>query len=99
MPLPGGFLAVRLPLPEDSQWKADRITILQALGVFDIEGNPTDRFDVVKAADVARLDQESFDKERTKMIDTCSKCHPKNFAVGELKKGDNMIQRSGPPVG
>ncbi|RMF73393.1 MAG: cytochrome C, partial [Acidobacteria bacterium] len=28
-----GFLAVRLPLSEDPQWKADQITILQALGV------------------------------------------------------------------
>jgi len=26
------------------------------------------------------------------MIDTCSKRHSKNFAVGELKKGDNMIR-------
>ena len=36
-----GFLAVRLPLPEDEQWKADQVTILQALGVLDPEGNPT----------------------------------------------------------
>src|ERR1700690_600842 len=28
-----GFLAVRLPLPEDPQWKEDQVTILQALGV------------------------------------------------------------------
>ena len=28
-----GFLAVRLPLPEDERWKRDQITILQALGV------------------------------------------------------------------
>ncbi len=55
-----GFLAVRLPLPEDEQWKADQITILQGLGVLDPEGNPTARLDVVKAADVARLDQESW---------------------------------------
>ena len=54
-----GFLAVRLPLPQDEQWKADRITILQALCVLDPEGKPTKRLDVVKAADVARLDQES----------------------------------------
>lgn len=26
-----GFLALRLPLPEDKQWAADRATILQAL--------------------------------------------------------------------
>ncbi len=87
-----GFLAVRLPLPEDPQWKADQITILQALGVLDPEGNPTARLDVVKAADVARLDQESFDKERNKMIDICSDCHSTNFAKGELAKGDDMIR-------
>lgn len=87
-----GFLAVRLPLPEDPQWKADQITILQALGVLDPEGNPTGRLDVVKAADVARLDQESFDVERNKMLAVCSDCHSENFAKGELAKGDDMIR-------
>ncbi len=88
-----GFLAVRLPLPKDKQWKDDQITILQALGVLDPKGNPTGRLDVVKAADVARLDKESFDKERNKMIKVCSECHSENFAKGELDKGDEMIQK------
>lgn len=89
-----GFLAVRLPLPEDEQWKADQVTILQALGVLDPEGNPTARLDVVKAADVARLTQEDFDKERNKMIQTCGQCHSENFAKAELKKGDEMIREA-----
>ena len=55
-----GFLAVRLPFPEnDPQWKADRITILQGLGVLDPSGNPTGRLEVVKAADVARLTEQA----------------------------------------
>lgn len=87
-----GFLAVRLPLPEDPQWKADQITILQALGVLDPDGKPTPRLDVVKAADVARLTQEAFDAERNKMLATCNQCHSMNFAKGELKKGDDMIR-------
>ncbi len=87
-----GFLAVRLPLPEDEQWKADQITILQALGVLDPEGNPTARLDVVKAADVARLTQEDFDREREKMLTACVQCHSSNFARGELEKGDDMIR-------
>jgi len=87
-----GFLAVKLPLPEDEQWKADQITILQALGVLDPEGNPTARLDVVRAADVARLDQESFDIERNKMLKICSDCHSDNFAGAELAKGDDMIR-------
>ncbi len=89
-----GFLAVRLPMPEDEQWAADRVTILQALGVLDPEGNPTGRLDVVKAADVARLTQEDWEREREKMIAICGQCHSRNFARGELEKGDEMIRET-----
>ena len=89
-----GFLAVRLPLPEDEQWKNDQVTILQALGVLDPEGNPTSRLDAVKAADIARLTQEDFDRERNKMLATCGECHSKNFAKAELEKGDQMIREA-----
>jgi len=87
-----GFLAVRLPMPEDKQWAADRATILQGLGVLSPEGKPTARLDVVKAADVARLTQESWQKERDKMTATCGQCHSANFAAAELKKGDDLIR-------
>ncbi len=89
-----GFLAVRLPMPEDKQWAADRATILQGFGVLDPQGKPTARLDVVKAADVARLTQESWQKERDKMIKTCNQCHSVNFAKGELAKGDDMIKNA-----
>ena len=89
-----GFLAVRLPLPEDPQWKADQVTILQALGILDPKGNPTGRLDVVKAADVARLTQEDWQQEREKMVNVCTRCHAENFARGELEKGDGMIREA-----
>jgi hypothetical protein len=89
-----GFLAVRLPMPDDKQWAADRATILQALGVLDPEGKPTARLDVVKAANVARLTQEDWQKERDKMIKICNRCHSINFAKGELVKGDQMIKEA-----
>ena len=89
-----GFLAVRLPMPEDKQWAADRATILQALGVLDPKGNPTGRLDAVKAADVARLTQESWQKERDKMLGTCGTCHSPTFAKAELAKGDDLIKQS-----
>lgn len=91
---PWGFLAVRLPLSEDPQWKADQVTILQALGVLDPQGNPTPRLDVVKAADVARLTQEAFDAERAKLLKVCGDCHSEGFARGELAKGDDMIREA-----
>jgi len=87
-----GFLAVRLPMPEDKQWAADRVTTLQALGVLDPGGKPTIRLDVVKAANVARLTQEDWQKERDKMLKTCNQCHSANFAKAELGKGDMMIK-------
>jgi hypothetical protein len=89
-----GFLAVRLPMPKDKQWAADRVTILQALAVLDPEGKPTARLEVVKAADVARLTQEDWQKERDKMIKTCNQCHSVNFAKKELEKGDQMIKEA-----
>ncbi len=88
-----GFLAVRLPMPEDKQWAADRATILQGLGVLDPEGSPNvPRLEVVKGAQVARLTQEDWQKERDKMINTCEQCHSGNFARAELEKGDTMIK-------
>jgi uncharacterized CHY-type Zn-finger protein len=89
-----GFLAVRLPMPEDKQWAADRVTILQGLGVLDPDGKPTGRLDVVKAANVARLTQEDWQKERDKMVKTCNRCHSVNFAKAELAKGDQMIKEA-----
>ncbi len=89
-----GFLAVRLPMPEDKVWAEARKCILQAYGVLDPEGNPTERLDVVKAADVARLTQEAWDGERKKMLNTCRQCHSGKFANEELQKGDKMIREA-----
>jgi hypothetical protein len=89
-----GFLAVRLPMPDDKQWTSDRVAILQALGVLDPDGKPTGRLEVVKAADVARLTQEDWQKERDKMVKTCNRCHSVNFAKAELAKGDQMIKEA-----
>ena len=87
-----GFLAVRLPMPEDETWAADRATILQGLGVLDPDGKPTGRLDAVKAAKLARLTQEEWQAQRNKMLRTCNECHSLNFAAAELKKGDDMIK-------
>jgi len=87
-----GFLAVRLPMPEDAQWAADRATILQGLGVLDPDGKPTARLEAVKAADLARLTEEDWQRERDKMLATCNECHSANFAKAELEKGDQIIR-------
>jgi hydroxylamine dehydrogenase len=89
-----GFLAVRLPMPEDIIWSEDRKVILQALGVLDPAGNPTNRLDVIKNIQLARLTQEDWQKERDKTVKTCKQCHSGNFVKGELQKGDQMIKEA-----
>ena len=89
-----GFLAVRLPMPEDKLWAADRATILQGLGVLDPEGQPTPRLELVKSAELVRLTQEDWQQQRDRMIETCNQCHSRNFAQAELAKGDEMIKQA-----
>jgi hydroxylamine dehydrogenase len=90
-----GFLGVRLPLPEDKQWAADRVTILKALGVLNPQtGEPTARLEVVKSLDMVRLTEEAWLTERNKMIKTCAECHSENYARDQLGYGDSMMQKA-----
>jgi hydroxylamine dehydrogenase len=87
-----GYLGVRLPMPEDLKWAADRTTILQGLGVLDPSGAPTARMEVLKAADVWRSTREEWESRREAMLRVCTQCHAANFAKAELENGDRMIQ-------
>jgi len=90
-----GFLGVRLPLPEDEQAAADRVTILKALGVLNPEtGEPTAILDAVKAVDMARLDQASWQEERDKMLKICSGCHSAKYAQEQLDAGDSILTKA-----
>jgi hydroxylamine dehydrogenase len=50
--------------------------------------------DTVKAADVVRLTQEDWQRERDKMLKTCNQCHSVNFARQQLQLGDDMIRNA-----
>ena len=90
-----GFLGVRLPLPDDPQWKADQITILKALGVLHPEtGEPTERLALVTSVDMVRTTKEAFDTEREKMIKVCMQCHSETYARTQLALGDSMMQKA-----
>ena len=90
-----GFLGVRLPLPKDPQWAADRVTILKALGVLNPEtGEPTARLEAVKSLRLARLTQEAWQRERDRMLGICSRCHATDYARKQLEMGDRMMRRA-----
>lgn len=89
-----GFLAVRLPMPEDEQWAEDQATILQALNILGDDRNTTSRLLVAQGTQLARMSLKDWQKERDKMIATCGRCHSPKFAKAELEKGDRMIKEA-----
>ena len=89
-----GWLAIRLPMPEDKEWAAAQTTIMQALGMLDPKGEPTERYGLIKDLDLARLTQEDWQKERDKMTKTCLECHPAVFVNLFIANGDRMIMEA-----
>lgn len=89
-----GFLGLRLPLPEDPVWAANRTTILQALGLLDPDGKPTPRMELMKQFDVFRLSDPEWQRERDQMLRICHQCHSLNFARQELARGDELIREA-----
>jgi hypothetical protein len=43
---------------------------------------------------MARLDQASWEKERNKMLDTCTKCHSRTYAKEQLDMGDAILTKA-----
>ncbi len=89
-----GYLALRLPYPEDDQWAKDRKAILQALGILDPSGNPTPRLAAAETYKFFTLTDDDWKAEREKELKSCNDCHSVNFARSELEKGDRMIREA-----
>ena len=88
-----GFLGVRLPLPDDPEWKDAQITLLKALGVLDPNtGKPTARLELVKKAKLARLTKEEFDQARNNIKKVCYKCHSRSYVNFQFKQADSMFK-------
>ncbi len=89
-----GFLALRLPVP-DEQWTADTMTIVRAIGPWgQDEAGMEERIGAIKALKLARLDQESFDETRAKMIKVCATCHSESFGREHLENADEVIRET-----
>ena len=63
------------------------------------QGKPTALVDAVKAADVARLTQEDWQRERDKMIKTCNQCHSVQLRQAATAAGRRHDQERRPPDG
>jgi hypothetical protein len=76
------------------EWMGYRVSILKGLGVLDEQGNPTALLQVVKAGDIARLDAETFAAERTRITETCNRCHTASFVDANMLNSDALIKEA-----
>jgi len=88
-----GFLALRVP-EDNSEWWADRVEILKALGVLNEKGEGTERLEAVKAAKVARLTREDFQAQRAKTEAICAACHSASYVKEQLGASDTIIREA-----
>lgn len=85
---------VRLPMPDDPQWTADRTDIMRALNIFDAQGRPMFLMDTIKSLRSIRFSHADWQQERDKMIVNCSQCHSQEYARRQLQQGDDVIRTS-----
>ena len=89
-----GFLGLRLPNPTEA-WNEDTMTIVKAVGPWgrDEEGMKA-RVGAIQALKLARLDEESFQQARGKMLDACAKCHARSYVRDHLENADEIIRET-----
>ena len=88
-----GYLALRLP-ERDVAWMTNRTEILKALGVLDLKGKPTARYEVIKAGKMARLTAEEWSAKREEMVKICTQCHSKTFVGNHFIVADGVIRNA-----
>jgi hypothetical protein len=88
-----GFLALRYP-EEDAEWLANRIAILQGLGVVDRNGEFTDRLKIVSDYDIARLTAEDFNKLYSEEKTRCQECHAASFVEAQFNAAETVMKEA-----
>jgi hypothetical protein len=91
---PWGSLGLRLPLPEDRAWAADRAVLFRALGVLDAAGGAGPRMRAVEEAGIAHLDRIAYQSERHRLTTVCRNCHAAPFVREQLDGRDRMLRDS-----
>ncbi len=91
---PWGSLGLRLPLPQDPSWAADRTLLFRALGVLDASGGAGPRMQALEEAGVAHLERIDYQREREKLTRACRQCHAPPFVREQLDRRDGLLRDS-----
>lgn len=89
-----GFWGVRLPMPDDKQWAADRTDLMKALNIYGLKGQEHLLMDTLKASDGLRFSAEDWQRDRDKMLKICAQCHSRDYARQQLEMGDDMVRNA-----
>lgn len=91
---PWGSLGLRLPLPDDPAWAADRAALFRALGVLAADGSDGPRHAAVQQAGVAHLERLDYENERSRLTRTCQGCHAPPFVRENMDRRDALLRES-----
>jgi hypothetical protein len=91
---PWGNLALRLPLPQDPAWAADKQALLVALGLVNAAGGDGPRAVALSDSGLLQLDLVAYQNERHKLTQACRQCHGTAFVREELDKRDGLIRKA-----
>ena len=89
-----GSLGLRLPWPKDAKWAVARRNIMQALGLYSPQGEPTVRFSLIPELQLMTLSQARWTFRRNRMQGTCMHCHDSGFASDQLDQADTILRQS-----
>jgi hypothetical protein len=91
---PWGSLGLRLPLPDDAAWAADRAVLFRALGVLRADGSDGPRYAAVADAGMAHLEKLDYENERFRLTQVCRGCHAPPFVNENLGRRDGLLRES-----
>ncbi|MET1101036.1 MAG: hypothetical protein ABWW69_00960, partial [Pyrodictiaceae archaeon] len=99
---PWGFVALvafegrpeGLQILKDPEWEAAKAEVLKALRILDPQGNPTPLLQAVAELRVVRLSPDEFISARKALLDVCSGCHSRDFALKYIASADRVIRES-----
>jgi hypothetical protein len=89
---PSGSLGLRLPLPPDKGWAADRAILFRALGVLDAKGGEGPRLRAVTDSGTAVLEKLDYENEQARLEQVCLGCHAARFVREEVGRRDVILR-------
>jgi hydroxylamine dehydrogenase len=88
-----GYLALRTD-NNDSKWMDDRVTLFQALGIYDKNRQPTAQFLIYEKNKMIETSEKEFNRKLFEMKKICSHCHSTSHVDAHLASATKTIRQA-----